>query len=350
MAVFRFSRSDESQMDPFNAGEPEMPGGEPDFLAEDDEPGPEVEYAAHGEAGGTPHKPEDNYQAPVTRGHDYDAPSIDEPRRTARGRRRAPRHKADASGEVRQRTEKDRRLVTKVVIALVLLVSFGSSLVSCAVALVGSAVEGAGEAVESLGDVFFEDDGDDWASDDWEEYVPEQDADDKAAATALQTRLDELLADPGSGRLHDTVTAYLDAKTLDIEGYSAAELGLDAGALATFLLENMDAEVSYAYAFSDGTGSGYADVTSRSASELFWALDDAFGSYLIDNDLWGRGDGAPTDEHRAHVAAAAEDVLAGVGEDAETYTYTFELDLVDGTWVVDEQDLFDTLEMALALY
>ena len=30
--------------------------------------------------------------------------------------------------------------------------------------------------------------------------------------------------------------------------------------------------------------------------------------------------------------------------------YTFELDLVDDTWVVDEQDLFDTFEMALALY
>ena len=348
MAAFRFSRSDESQVDPFNAGEPEMPGGEPDFLAEDDEP--EVEYTAHGEPGGTPHKPEDNYQAPVARGHDYDAPSIDEPRRTARRRRGAPRRRADATGEVQQRTEKDRRLVTKVVIALVLIVSFGSSLVSCAASLVGGAVEGAGEAVESLGDVFFEDDGDDWASDDWEEYVPEQDADDEAAATALQARLDELLADPGSGRLHDTVTAYLDAKMLDIEGYSAAELGLDAGALATLLLENVDAKVSYAYAFSDGTASGYADVTSPGASELFWALDDAFGTYLIDNDLWGRGDGTPTDEHRAHVAAAAEDVLADLGEDAETYMYTFELDLVDDTWVVDEQDLFDTFEMALALY
>ena len=145
MAAFRFSRSDDSQVDPFNAGEPEMPGGEPDLLARDDEP--EAEYAAHGEPGGTPHKPEDDYQAPVTRGHDYDAPSIDEPRRTARRRRRAPRAAAGAAGEVRQRTERDRRLVTKVVIALVLVVSFGSSLMSCAASLVGSAVEGAGEAV-----------------------------------------------------------------------------------------------------------------------------------------------------------------------------------------------------------
>lgn len=350
MAAFRFSRSDESQVDPFNAGEPEMPGGEPDFLARDDEPEPEVEYAAHGEPGGTPHKPEDDYQAPVTRGHDYDAPSIDEPRKAPRRRRRAPRAAAGAAGEVQRRTERDRRVVTRVIVALVLIVSFGSSLMSCAASLVGSAAEGAGEAVESLGSVFFEEDGDDWASDDWEEYVPEQDADDRAATAALQARLDELLADPGSGRLHDTVTAYLDAKMLDIEGYSAAELGLDAGALATSLLESMDAEVSYAYTFSDGTGSGYADVTSHSASELFWALDDAFGSYLFDNDLWGGGDGTPTDEHRAHVAAAANEVLADLGEDAETYMYTFELDLVDGTWVVDEQDLFDTLEMALSLY
>ena len=91
MAAFRFSRTEGSQVDPFKAGEPELPGGEPDALAGADEPEGQIEYAAHGEPGGTPHKPEDDYRAPNTRGHDYDAPSIDEPRRPRRTRaRRSP--------------------------------------------------------------------------------------------------------------------------------------------------------------------------------------------------------------------------------------------------------------------
>lgn len=339
MAAFRFSRTEGSQVDPFNAGEPELPGGEPDVLAEAGEPEGQVEYAPHGEPGGTPHKPEDDYRAPTTRGHDYDAPSIDEPRRP---RRKRARRSPAPSGEVQGRTVRDRRVFTKVIVLLVILVSFGSSLVSCAVGLVGSAAEGVGSAMEDLGAIFFEeDDGDD--------YVPEQDADDESAVAALEARLAKLLADPASGELHDRVASYLDEKMLTIEGYNAAELGLDADTLATYILEGLDAEVSYAYAFDDGTASAYAEVTARSANELFWALNDAFGEYLLDNDLWGRDVALPDEAQRAHVAAAAEEVLASFAE-PETYTYAFLLERTGGAWAVNEQDLDETLESILGLY
>lgn len=346
MAAFRFSRTEGSQVDPFNAGEPELPGGEPEALAEAGEPEGQVEYAAHGEPGGSPHKPEDDYRAPTTRGHDYDAPSIDEPRKAKRARARRARTAPPApASEVGTRTEKDRRVVTRVIVLLVILVSFGSSLVSCAVGLVGSAADGIGSAMGSLGDVFFE--GDD--ADEWDDYVPEQDADDESAAAALEARLGELLADPASGELHDRVAAYLDDKMLTIEGYSASELGLDADALATFVLEGLDAEASFAYAFDDGTGSAYAEVTARSANELFWALNDAFGDYLLDNDLWGRDVALPDEAQRAHVAAAAEEVLASFAE-PETSTYVFLLERAGDAWRVNEQDLDETVVSILGLY
>ena len=341
MAAFRFSRTEGSQVDPFNAGEPELPGGEPDALAGADEPEGQVEYAAHGEPGGTPHKPEDDYQAPNTRGHDYDAPSIDEPRRPRRTRaRRSPA----PSGEVQERTVRDRRVVTRVIVLIVLLLSFGSSLASCAIGLVGSAADGIGSAMEGLGAIFFEDD-----SYDGDDYVPEQDADDESAVAALEARLAELLADPASGELHDRVAAYLDEKMLTIEGYTAAELGLDADELATHVLEGLHAEASYAYAFDDGTASAYAEVTARSANELFWTLNDAFGEYLLDNDLWGRDAKMPDEAQREHIAAAAEQALASPGE-PETYTYTFLLERAAGAWAVDEDDLDETLESILGLY
>ena len=77
MPRFRFSSTPDSQIDPFNAGDPVMPGDEPEWLAEEGGED-EVSYAPHGEKDGVPHKPEDNYQAPVTRSRDYDAPSTDE--------------------------------------------------------------------------------------------------------------------------------------------------------------------------------------------------------------------------------------------------------------------------------
>ena len=82
MPRFRFSSSPDSQIDPFNAGDPVMPGGEPDPLDETahaDSTANEPSYAPHGDKDGVAHKPSDNYRAPTTGGHSYDAPSIDVP-------------------------------------------------------------------------------------------------------------------------------------------------------------------------------------------------------------------------------------------------------------------------------
>lgn len=357
MAVFRFSRPEGSQVDPFNAGEPELPGGEPEALVGGDDPLPQADYAPHGEPGGTPHKPDDDYRAPTTHGHDYDAPSVDEPPARPRARsqrpRRARRAAAPTAGtrEIGERTEKDRRILLRVVVVVVIALSFGASAVSCAAELIGSAVEGAGDAMESLGEAIFG--GDDDASyddgGDGDRYVPDQDADDRAAAAAFDERMDALLASPGEGPLFDLVSGYYEEKVLSVEGYSCAELGIDADELARFVIGGMRAEADYAFAFSDGTAYAYATFTTLNANELFWALDDAFGDYLLDRDLWGRDSGMPTDADREHVAGAVDEVLAGFDE-SESLTYTVDLVLADGTWVVDEDSLYETLGMALSLY
>ena len=353
MAAFRFSRTEESQVDPFNAGDPVLPGGEPEALAEADEPEGQVEYMAHGESGGTPHKPGDNYQAPTTRGHDYDAPSIDEPSRSARTRprrsRTAPATPTAPESEVGKRTEKDRRVVTRVIVLLVILVSFGSSLASCVSSLVGSAVEGVGEAAENLGDALFDDGSEDWGGDDVEVNLPEQTAKELAAANALEERLDALLAGTGAGSLRDRIASYFERKTLEVDDYSASELGIDSEGLADFVLGKASVEAGYAYTYDDGTASAYAEVTSCDSSALFWELHDAYGEYLLDNDLWGRDDAMPTEEQRAHVEAMVEEVLAAYDE-TYGYTYSFELELSDGAWVVDERGLDDSLEAIFGLY
>lgn len=385
MAAFRFSRTDDSQMDPFNAGEPELPGGKPDSLSGGEpelrqepkprepqgpgpqqgsrqkrearrrpeprqEPRPKPRYTAHGEPGGEPHKRADDYQAPVTAGHDYDAPSTDDPPREPRprkGRARKTHPEPDGAGG---QTKRGRRPLARLVVAIVLLAAFGPLLVGCTVSLVVAATEGAYGVVEDLGylaDAFFDDLED--ANPDEDILVVEQDEDDLAAAAALEARLDALLAEGDGGTLHELVSSYFEDKVLSVERYAAEQLGLDTEMIARRFLEDVSAEVDYAYAFSDGTASAYATIISASGNGLFWALEDAIGSYLAERGLWGQGAASPTAADRERVAELAEEALEGY-DGQVSYFVGFDLELVDGEWVMDERDLLETLEYALDLY
>ena len=358
MAALRFSHQDESQVDPFTAGEPELPGGEPDRLDEapDELPGARPDYAPHGDPTGQPHKPDDNYQAPTTRSHAYDAPSTDEPSVPRRRRRaRASRPAPGQADEVRERTRRDRHVATTVILALVLLVSFGSSIVSCAASVLTDAGEGAVDAVQNLGETLFGDDSDDTdnlgGADDWRDYVPEQDEGDRAATEALQARLDQL--DPGQGPTFEQVRTYFEQKILDVEGHSAEELGIDASAFARMVVGGISqARAEYAYDWGDGTATAYASISALDANDLFWALDEAVSDYLIEHDLWGEEVIEPTEEQRSYMSDALNEALEEVAaaEPDSFGPYGIELELVDDVWVVSEQSLAETLEMALSLY
>lgn len=354
MATSLFSRSSDSQIDPFNAGEPELPGGEPEPLGEGPASGAAdggPDYAPHGDPTGTPHKLEDDYRAPTTGKRDYDAPSTDEPRR----RRRRPSGRSAAGGDVQRRTSRDQRLVTRVVIAIVLLVAFGSSIVSCAASVLTDAGEGAVDAVQNLGETLFGDDSDGaddlGGADDWRDYVPEQDEGDRAATEALQARLDQL--DPGQGPTFEQVRTYFEQKILDVEGHSAEELGVDASAFARMVVGGISqARAEYAYDWGDGTATAYASISALDANDLFWALDEAVGDYLIEHDLWGEEVIEPTEEQRSYMSDALNEALEEVAaaEPDSFGPYGIELELVDDVWVVSEQSLAETLEMALSLY
>ena len=388
MAAFRFSRTDDSQMDPFNAGEPELPGGKPDSLSggepelrqgpkprepqgpgpqqgsdsqtrregpkprreQEPKPRPKPRYTAHGEPGGEPHKRADDYQAPVTTGHDYDAPSTDDPPREPRPRKERARKTHPEPDGAGGQTERGRRPLVRLVVVIVLLATFGPLLVGGTESLVVAATEGVYGVVEDLGylaDAFFDDLED--TNPDEDILVVEQDEDDLAAAAALEARLDALLAEGDGGTLHELVSSYFEDKVLSVESYAAEQLGLDTEMIARRFLEDVSAEVDYAYAFSDGTASAYATIISGSGNGLFWALEDAIGSYLAERGLWGQGAASPTAADRERVAELAEEALEGY-DGQVSYFVGFDLELVDGEWVIDERDLLETLEYALDLY
>lgn len=350
MPRFRFSNAPDSQIDPFNAGDPIMPGDEPEWLDEEPADEEETPYAPHGEKDGEPHKVSDDYRAPTTRGHGYDAPSIEEaptPRapslgqqwqRTAEGARRA-------QGRSRKRTTLG--CVVALAVAVTLFGVVGDLLVSC-VSLVTETVADGVDAVFFENGVTF----DDYVSDgggDWRDTADELDL---AAGEAVERRMGELLADPASGELHERVVAYLDEELLRWEGYTAAELGIDADAWATWALSDVTCEVSSIYAYDDGTGTAYLNIEARDLSSVINEADADLFDYLSEHDLALPGEqDMPelTDEQRAGAGAVWDEAM----ELAEPTGYSFvsvELVRTDGAWALDEADLEDALEDALGIY
>ena len=249
MSALRLSRASESQVDPFNAGEPELPWDDPEPLEE----GEGVSYAPHGDPDGTPHKSDDNYQAPTTGGHSYDAPSTHEPRRRRRAARRAEAREVEPRSLEESPVSGASRLAARLgaVVAVVVTISILGSLVSFVGALLSegdddpAAPSGLSDVSSTVSSVsYLVSNGDGGPAED-------EDADALAAHEALGRRLEELLADPSAGEAHELLAGYLDDKLLSLTGYTCSELGVDPDAWATSMLERTSFSLDSAYVYGD---------------------------------------------------------------------------------------------------
>ena len=350
MSALRLSRASESQVDPFNAGEPELPWDDPEPLEE----GEGVSYAPHGDPDGTPHKSDDNYQAPTTGGHSYDAPSTHEPRRRRRAARRAEAREVEPRSLEESPVSGASRLAARLgaVVAVVVTISILGSLVSFVGALLSegdddpTAPSGLSDVSSTVSSVsYLVSNGDGGPAED-------EDAGALAAHEALGRRLEELLADPSAGEAHELLAGYLDDELLSLTGYTCSELGVDPDAWATSMLERTSFSLDSAYVYGD-EATAYAYLSAPDANSFVWDFYDSVSAYLSDNGLWGDygyGEVALPDEgQRAHLASAFDEAL-GRSEAGEGTLVSAYLTRGSDGWVVDEQDLPSSLESALGAY
>ena len=349
MASRWLPRSNESQVDPFNAGEPELPWEDPASIAgneglfgEKDEPS----YAAHSEGplAGQPHKSDDNYQAPTTRGHGYDAPSLEDragekPARSKRRRRgarsKAARSEMPPAPRVSAAARRARGCGTAALVIAVII--FVLTTISVIIGIVEDSSGGLSSFVDVNANVS-------------DSYTEE--ADERAARSAFESRMDALLGDASAGELHEEVLLALDWRLQHSFGYSAEELGINADELATWVCERVSYATDSVYAYSDGTATVYFDLEAPRVDDIVYALWDETGEYLIEQGLAGSYDGMPAEafpneEQRAHVVEALERVL-GRTEVGDAFC-SVELVREGGSWSVDEQSLAQALEIALSL-
>lgn len=349
MASRWLPRSEETQVDPFNAGEPELPWEDPAAAPGNEGLFGEKDaraYAAHGEGplAGQPHKSGDNYQAPTTRGHDYEAPSIEGPaaeknarpkRRQRRGRAKAPRPgtpPAPRAGAATRRARGCGAVALAIAIVIFVLTTIG---------VIVGIVEGTSRGFDSFVDVNVE------ASDSFAEAVDEQEAQE-----GFEERMGALLDDPAGGELHKRAEDAIEERVRTVFGYSAAELGLDTEAWATWLCDNTRYETDSVFAYDDGTATAYFDLYAPDLVDMVWELDDMTSDYRAGRELWGfETHGVdvptPTDEDRAHMANALATLLEAT--EPEDMFRSVDLALDGEEWVVNERSLDSALGSTLGL-
>lgn len=168
---------------------------------------------------------------------------------------------------------------------------------------------------------------------------------DEAVSKAARARLDNLFDDPTTS---DLIKQGLDRQLKTNFGYTADELGIDATAYEKWFLGTIDYRLNRAQAYGDGTGFAAFDVTSPDIYRIFNDFYTKTSDYVLSNRLYGTygPDGvavALTDEQKAQMSAYFNEALskAAIRDDGYLSAYLSKGD--DGTWIVDDTSLRETL-------
>lgn len=186
---------------------------------------------------------------------------------------------------------------------------------------------------------------DDTGEDDAAKARDDAEAEDRAVSDAATARLDHLFDDPATG---DLIKRGLDRQLKTNFGYTANELGIDATAYEKWFLGTVDYRLNCAQAYGDGTGFAAFDVTSPDIYRMFNDFYTKTSDYVLSNRLYGTygPDGvavALTDEQKAQMSAYFNEALSKAAVRDDGYLSAWLSKGNDGTWMVDDTSLRETL-------
>ena len=168
---------------------------------------------------------------------------------------------------------------------------------------------------------------------------------DEAVSKAARARLDNLFDDPTTS---DLIKQGLDHQLQTNFGYTANELGIDATAYEKWFLGTIGYRLNCAQAYGDGTGFAAFDVTSPDIYRIFNDFYTRTSDYVLSNRLYGTygPDGvavALTDEQKAQMSAYFNEALSKAAVRDDGYLSAWLSKGNDGTWMVDDTSLRETL-------
>lgn len=186
---------------------------------------------------------------------------------------------------------------------------------------------------------------DDTGEDDAAKARDDAEAEDRAVSDAATARLDHLFDDPATG---DLIKQGLDRQLKTNFGYTANELGIDATAYEKWFLGTIGYRLNCAQAYGDGTGFAAFDVTSPDIYRMFNDFYTKTSDYVLSNRLYGTygPDGvavALTDEQKTQMSAYFNEALSKAAVRDDGYLSAWLSKGNDGTWMVDDTSLRETL-------
>lgn len=337
----------DSNIDPFNAGEPSMPWDSP---SEQDAPGAACEFDEHGysapehvpsrrssgmsaDADGARAKSRTRSERPGT-GAAKTSTDATSPLASAAGSTaKRPRNKQEADT---RRAKRKRRRIILIVVIIALFWGILGTVISCTIDLVD-------EANDSI--VRFDLDLDSDFGQERDLTDEEQDA--YTAASIVLSNLDDIDA------AHAIINEWFEKDVVSKTGFTCLDLGIDSDDYADWLLENTACEITDVYAFtgnddpSDDYASIYFNATIPDADSFQALFYDAFTDYRLAQGI-AKGN-ALTQSQQEQIEELFESAMDNAEHESRD-TGNLRLVYEDGSVHMTDSDLNSMLKSLYWLY
>ncbi|MEG0504426.1 MAG: DUF4190 domain-containing protein, partial [Raoultibacter sp.] len=170
-------------------------------------------------------------------------------------------------------------------------------------------------------------------------------ADEKAAADAAKVVLDEL-KNPTEANINE-LAASLDEGFASSSGLtSLVDIGVEPKEFARWLLSDFSYELDGAYVYSDGTGTVYADVTTKDYYEFTSIFSDNVNAFAQSSEA------ATLGGDEAAINAKMGDLIRSAMNATPTTSTYVSMDVVKtgNTWTMDEASMDALAENIFGIY
>lgn len=343
------SRSD-SNIDPFNAGEPELPWDDPSSRV--DAPRSAQDHSDSDSAGPieSPAEPVGTYEAPQKEPDSYAAPEEEgegssasrsrvgaakasastKPSKTSKSSKPSAGASTSSNGE--QSGKKNSGCGCATMVLIVALIGTGAlgSIARCSYeafyAITGQRSDSVGTSTEPSTQSSF---------------------DVGAAKEQIKKDLDDRLGKlSDDDALHQRIVAVLDKQVKEYLGYGIGDLGVDGNAFADAMLKSLSYKIgsTYVHPSSDieTTGSAYYDVAAINGTQCATDFIGQAQAYLQEKGIYAFGGAtdlpALSEDQKAFLQGAMNEIVTSAKPDkarAFSLDYTYE----NGTWKPDQSEL-----------
>ena len=169
----------------------------------------------------------------------------------------------------------------------------------------------------------------------------------KACRDALNSAFDRAVMSDGPA--YPMLVQSLNESLVSSIGYTPEELGIDPNTYASWFLAYLDFDISSVYVYDDGTASAYFDTWGPKDYLVQSEAYDAIWDYLYGEDLLNGDEPTPlTPTQQAAIQEIFDEILNVSVTDNDSFL-SVELEKVDGTWMIDEEEFAEELAQALGI-